>query len=76
MILTTTGRLEQAKILFDQALKFDLDFALTHRNLAAYYQRISDFEKMDEHYQKALDLDKQVFEREPGPSRRPPKIDH
>ena len=68
-ILALSSKLDLAKELFDRALNFDPDFALTYRNLAAYYKTIGDEEKMAEYAAKAIELDRKVFEKEPGEPR-------
>jgi len=73
VIMALDGELEQAKQLFDKAFEFDSKFALTHRNLAVYYQMKGEIEKSAKHAKKAKELDAEVFDREPGPPRIPPK---
>ena len=69
VILYLKGEHGQAKQLFDKALAIDSEYALTHRNLAAYYKMKGDITKTAEHVRRAIEIDKQVFDREPGPPR-------
>lgn len=60
-IYVLNNNLEKAKSLFEKALGMNPDFALTHRNLAAYYQAVGDDYKKEEHVKRALELDKNIF---------------
>lgn len=74
-ILAHGVKLEEAKALFDKALEIDPGFALTYRNLAAYYQATGDNIIAQQYARRAMAIDKEVFNREPGPPRiRPSQV--
>lgn len=58
VIYVEKRQLDMAKLLFDRAFNVDPDFALTHQNLAAYYQGIGDSEKMNEHIKRSIEFNK------------------